>query len=216
MKFRKINDTTVNCIITQADMKEHGIDLDDLFERKKNAVEFIKGVIAKAVSSEKINLTSDYTAMRLSVLPDRSISLTISQGASAPGKISEGSDDLPTDRAAGNRGKESAAAGSRNAVSTKAYVYQFPYISDMLPCCRILASSRGLKSSVYYAEETGLYYLVLEKDVKSGSRFDSMILGVSEFGKMVSCDELTLSFLKEHSRCIIDKRAAEQIAEIYQ
>ena len=216
MKFRKINDTTVNCIITQADMKEYGIDLDDLFERKKNAVEFIKGVIAKAVSSEKINLTSDYTAMRLSVLPDRSISLTISQGVSAPGKTSEGADEPVADSAAGNRAKAAAAAGNRNTLSTKAYVYQFPYMSDMLPCCRILASCRGLKSSVYYVEETGLYYLILEKDEKSGSSFDSMILEVSEFGKMVSCDDLTLSFLKEHSRCIIEKRAAEQIAEIYQ
>ena len=34
MKFRKINETTINCIITQDDLKEHGINLDDLFDRK--------------------------------------------------------------------------------------------------------------------------------------------------------------------------------------
>ena len=39
MKFRKINETTINCIITQDDLKKHGINLDDLFDRKKNAVE---------------------------------------------------------------------------------------------------------------------------------------------------------------------------------
>ena len=47
MKFRKINESTINCIITQDDLKKHGIDLDDLFDRKKNAVEFIKAIIAK-------------------------------------------------------------------------------------------------------------------------------------------------------------------------
>ena len=30
LKFRKINDTTINCIITQDDLRKHGIDLDDL------------------------------------------------------------------------------------------------------------------------------------------------------------------------------------------
>ena len=34
MKFRKINDKTINCIITQDDMKKHGINLDDLFGRR--------------------------------------------------------------------------------------------------------------------------------------------------------------------------------------
>lgn len=212
MKFKKINDTTVNCIITQADMKEHGIELDDLFERKKNAVEFIRGVIAKAVSSEKIHLTSDYTAMRISVLPDRSICLTISQGNQAQDRSFEREEPEEDAR---ESGVKAARAGKKKAAPAGVYVYQFPLMSDMLPCCRLLASCRGLKSSVYYVEETGFYYLVLEKDARLGGRYDSVILQVSEFGKMVSCDEVTLSFLKEHSLCILEKKAAREIAEIY-
>ena len=79
MKFRKINESTINCIITQDDLKKHGIDLDDLFDRKKNAVEFIKAIIAKAARSVNFNMKNEYTSMRLSVLPDQSVSLTISQ-----------------------------------------------------------------------------------------------------------------------------------------
>ena len=56
MKFRKINDTTINCIITQDDLKKHGIDLDDLFDRRKNAVEFIRRIILKAASSVNLNI----------------------------------------------------------------------------------------------------------------------------------------------------------------
>ena len=70
MKFRKINDTTINCIITQDDLKKHGIDLDDLFDRRKNAVEFIRRIILKAASSVNLNIKNDYTSMRISVLPD--------------------------------------------------------------------------------------------------------------------------------------------------
>ena len=56
LKIRKINDTTINCIISQDDLKKHGIDLDDLFDRKKNAVEFIKRIILKAASSVNMNM----------------------------------------------------------------------------------------------------------------------------------------------------------------
>jgi adapter protein MecA 1/2 len=79
LKFRKINETTINCIITQDDLKKHGINLDDLFDRKKNAVEFIRGVILKAANSVNLSMKNDYTSMRISVIPDHSVSLTISQ-----------------------------------------------------------------------------------------------------------------------------------------
>jgi hypothetical protein len=65
LKFRKINETTINCIITQDDLKEHGINLDDLFDRKKNAVEFIRGVILKAANSVNLSMKNDYTSMRI-------------------------------------------------------------------------------------------------------------------------------------------------------
>ena len=61
MKFRKINDNTINCIITQDDLRKHGINLDDLFDRKKNAVEFIKAIILKAARSVNLNIKNEYT-----------------------------------------------------------------------------------------------------------------------------------------------------------
>ena len=35
MKIRRINDNTISCIISPEDLKEHGIRIDDFFERKK-------------------------------------------------------------------------------------------------------------------------------------------------------------------------------------
>lgn len=101
LKFRKINDTTINCIITQDDLKKHGIDLDDLFDRKKNAVEFIKRIILKAASSVNMNMKNDYTSMRISVLPDQSVSLTISQDPVESAKIQAHKDDAHEAQSAG-------------------------------------------------------------------------------------------------------------------
>jgi negative regulator of genetic competence, sporulation and motility len=220
LKFRKINDTTINCIITQDDLKKHGIDLDDLFDRRKNAVEFIRRIILKAASSVNLNIKNDYTSMRISVLPDQSVSLTISQDPVESAKIREHKemaaqpgerrrDDAEAVRQASAR-RMSSAASERGT-----YVYQFSSVMDTVKCCRILASCRGIETSLYFVRETGAYYLIIAKGTDPAEDYSSIVLSLNEFGKMVSCDDVTLAYLKEHSDCILRSGAAQQISEIY-
>ena len=50
--FRRVNSKTIRCIISEQDMLQSGIKLDDIFERKQKAIDFIKGIISKAVEAE--------------------------------------------------------------------------------------------------------------------------------------------------------------------
>ena len=220
MKFRKINDTTINCIITQDDLKKHGIDLDDLFDRKKNAVEFIKRIILKAASSVNMNMKNDYTSMRISVLPDQSVSLTISQDPVESAKIREHKEIAAGSEEGSRKAREEAAAGAarRAAVDTAksgTYIFRFYSIMDTLPSCRILGTCRGLASSLYFVRESGFYYLVISRDIDAEEDYDSTVLRINEFADMVSCSESTLAYIREHSDCILRKRAVQQISELY-
>ena len=220
MKFRKINDTTINCIITQDDLKKHGIDLDDLFDRKKNAVEFIKRIILKAASSVNMNMKNDYTSMRISVLPDQSVSLTISQDPVESAGIQAHKDDAHEAQSAGPAsyyGEAEKAArkkGADTAISGT-YVFRFPSILDTAASCRILENCRGLSSSLYFVKDTGFYYLVLSRDPDSGEENDGSVLRINDFADMVSCSDTTLAYIREHSDCILRRRAVQQIAELY-
>ena len=220
MKFRKINDTTINCIITQDDLKKHGIDLDDLFDRKKNAVEFIKRIILKAASSVNMNMKNDYTSMRISVLPDQSVSLTISQDPAESAKIKEHKDLASGSRQAGGKASEKASDRAvqknvGNASKSGTYVFRFYSIMETLPSCRILSTCRGLESSLYFVRESGFYYLVISRDADAGEDYDSTVLRINEFADMVSCSDTTLAYIREHSGCILRKRAVQQISELY-
>lgn len=217
MKFRKINDTTINCIITQDDLKKHGIDLDDLFDRKKNAVEFIKRIIHKAASSVNLNMKNDYTSMRISVLPDQSVSLTISQDPGESAKIREHKDMAA--RSADDGKKASAAEAARKegkaVTGSGTYVFQFASVMDTIPCCRMLENCRGLESSLYFVRETGNYYLVISRGSDASAEYDSAVLKVNEFGKMVTCSDRTLAYIREHCDCILGRKAVQQISELY-
>ena len=187
MKFRKINDTTINCIITQDDLRKHGIDLDDLFDRKKNAVEFIKRIILKAASSVNMNMKNDYTSMRISVLPDQSVSLTISQDPAESAKIKEHKDLASGSRQAGGKASEKASDRAvqknvGNASKSGTYVFRFYSIMETLPSCRILSTCRGLESSLYFVRESGFYYLVISRDADAGEDY---ALGSPEHSRIV-------------------------------
>ena len=220
MKFRKINDTTINCIITQDDLKKHGIDLDDLFDRRKNAVEFIRRIILKAASSVNLNIKNDYTSMRISVLPDQSVSLTISQDPVESAKIREHKEMAaqPGERKPDAPEVKKRASGRRAPSLTAdngTYIFQFPTVMDTVKCCRILSSCKGIETSLYFVKETGNYYLLIGKGTDADENYSGIVLSLNEFGKMVSCDEVTLAYIKEHSECILRSRAAQQISEIY-
>lgn len=89
MKIRRINDNTISCIITPEDLREKGFRLDDLFERKKEAVEFIRATVLEAARQENFNLEGELTTMRVSVMPDRSLNLMITREDSKDGAMRE-------------------------------------------------------------------------------------------------------------------------------
>ncbi len=83
MEFKRINKDTVNCIITEDDMDEQGIKLEDLFEKKKEAMDFLHEVMKKAEEEVDYKPTGTFMPLQITVLPDHSISLTLSENASA-------------------------------------------------------------------------------------------------------------------------------------
>ncbi|RKM57207.1 adaptor protein MecA [Butyrivibrio sp. X503] len=83
MEFKRIDKETVKCIITEDDMDEQGIKLEDLFEKKKEAMDFLHDIMRKAQEEVDYRPTGSFTPMQITVLPDHTISLTLSENSSS-------------------------------------------------------------------------------------------------------------------------------------
>lgn len=79
MKITRIDYQTVNCIITEEDLDEQGVRLEDLLTQKESALEFIKVVLSRASEEVGYHPVGNMTAMQAIMLSDGSISLTISE-----------------------------------------------------------------------------------------------------------------------------------------
>lgn len=89
MKIKRINENTISCTITPEDLKANGFELDDFFDRKKEAVEFIRQTVAQIALSENFDLQGELTTMRVSVLPDHSLNLLITREDTKDGATRE-------------------------------------------------------------------------------------------------------------------------------
>ena len=79
MKITRIDYQTVNCIITEEDLDEQGVCLEDLLTKKDSALEFLREILTRAAEEVGYHPVGNMTSMQAIVLSDGSISLTISE-----------------------------------------------------------------------------------------------------------------------------------------
>ena len=198
MIFKRINPNTINCIITPEDMKEYGIVPDDLFERREEGLLFLRKIMERAQREEKIQLQGDFTSMRLSVLPDHSLSLTLSgQGARVL------SDPEPAEK-----------YESTNDWKRSEYVFRFPTMHALIRGCEYLTDYVDIATSVYRMPQDGSYYLTVTKLSGGDDSFERIVLSLNEFGEMMTGSRAYLSNLKEHATCLIENNAALTLTKL--
>ena len=78
MKFNRIDENSIRCVISQAEMDEHGIHIDDLMDNREKAETFLRYVLQQANEEIDFNLTGNALNVQLSVMPGGDISLMIS------------------------------------------------------------------------------------------------------------------------------------------
>ena len=206
MIFRRIDDKTINCIITPQDLIDNGLQMDDLFERRGAAMEFLKQIIDEAARRENVHITGEHTSMRLTILPDQSLSLTLSDHANpaidpAVSKLvmdavkkSMQARGLPSPDGAGSTGSTGSAntRSRRSAAQNKdtdnadgqnvtarqqTWVFRFESMRDVTRSCRFLMDFVDLDTSLYKGKD-GEYYLLVSLPEGAG-------LGREEFERIV-------------------------------
>ncbi len=215
MIFRRINKTTINCIISQQDLIDNNIRMDDFFEKKKAAMEYLRSVVMEAARKENFNLQGEYTTMRISVLPDHSISLTLSEGYSPAREAAANSLFPPgTDPDALPGRIEMPASYAKDNGLQGEYVFLFSTMEEIILCCRHVVSygETAFESSLYQGTEG--YYLLIRKTQQSGTEFEKLVFSMNEFGELLNVGAGRMAFIKEHERCILEKNAVQVLAAL--
>lgn len=218
MTIRRVNETTLNCIITQEDLAQNGIRIDDLFERKQSALEFIRDTIRQAARQENFDLHSENTSMRLAVLPDHSVSLTITEDrsksesirdavAAAMRSIADNASDTPSE----SSGHEEVSDEPLRA--SDEYLFRFSSMRDLIRCSHMISSRSPVRTD-FYRDEDETNYLIVGRSPLSGSDFEKIVLSCSEFGALLTDNAGAIAHFKEHAALVLERDAADSLSAL--
>ena len=243
MEIRKINDTTIRCIITQQDLEEYEIDLDDLIEHRPRAMQFLRSVMDEAARKENVRVDGPFTSMQIRVLKDHSICLTLTQGLqpdllnalreiaanlsamvqadneeehreSSSGKT-DGTPEFPflTDDKSGAPAPDSPAFAEEKDSGGSVYVFVCDTLEDVIAGCRCIPDLEQQDTSLYYLEEDRAYYLMV---LPGGceSGYERALLSMNEFGDFYELTAPETAFITEHGTCILKENAVRILRHV--
>ena len=79
MQFRRLDENTVRCILSQEDMEARGLEFEDFFTDKDKTKNFLADIVRQAQEEVGYEASSESVAMQVMPLPDNRLALTFSE-----------------------------------------------------------------------------------------------------------------------------------------
>lgn len=240
MKFRKIDENTISCILSEEDMLENNIVLEDFFRDKNKIHDFMDVLIQRAKEEVGFETSGDLFSLQIMPLPQNGLAITFSDSPDDGARgfvdhlkhtmeqIEEETEHLSShdiehilqgmledienldEKEKSENKKNSSRKRQNNA--TKMRIYEFDSMESLEEFCSVPKLEKNIKSSLYKDEVENLYYLVLEKGRLSMKKFDICCELAMDFSSFVSDKLFQKSYCEEHYTCILEKKA---VATLY-
>lgn len=219
MKYKKINEATVQCIISEDDMTEYGLTLSDIFERNEKGEEFLRDIIERAHEEVGYQISNGNIAMQITPLKDKGLVVTFTdEGPAAFKEMLQHLKEVLQDVSAELSHQDEVERQAHAAVNTQEYdenrrMFVFASMHQVMQYAATIPNTYSVKSHLYKDGEA--YYLLLEKNRLSYRKFNRISAQAVEFGNLIAVSEARLLYLREHGECLIRDRAVSKLRRIY-
>ena len=216
MKYKKINDATVQCIITAEDMVEYGLTLSDIFERNEKGEGFLRDIIERAHDEIGYQINGENIAMQITPLKDKGLVVTFTDESPLAFKdiLQHLKDVLQGVSEEFDRQEQSEAQRQKaEEFDENRRMFVFSTLHQVMQYTASIPNTLSVRSHLY--KEGEVYYLVLEKNRLSYKMFNKIRAQAVEFGNLIAVSEERMQYLEEHGECLITDRAVSRLRRIY-
>ena len=214
MKYKKINEATVQCFITAEDMLEYGLTLSDIFERNEKGEGFLRDIIERAHEEVGYMINGENIAMQITPMQNQGLVVTFTNESPAGFRdiLQHLREVLQGVSAELNRQNEMQGQIAQEFDEDRR-MFVFATIHQAMQYAASIPANVSVKSHLYKAEEA--YYLVIEKNRLSYKTFNKLSAQAVEFGNLIAVSEERMRYLNEHGECLIRDRAVSRLRRIY-
>lgn len=226
MEYKRIDENTIRCIVTEEDMENFGLNLDEFLSHSGRSDEFLQYIVSEARDELGYQADRGIVSMQLEVLSDRRISITLGSGDEkvireqvlkylkelAESRILQeigrifGEKQREALPAQENQTQRTGKAEEETGVPHEPYrMYCFASLRDVMSYCRAVGLKQPVKSHLYKEKEN--YYLIVERYRISEYHFNLLTAVAFDYGKVIAAPEHLYDHLREHGELLIDARA---------
>lgn len=199
MEFSVLDKQTIQCIMTQAEIADYGMDKNAIYQNDERAVDFFKQVMRRAEQETGFIKHGNSIAVHAAFLSDESLEITFSIGM-------EGEEQAEARKAAEEKWKEleeKARQAEQTAAQMETAVLKAKSLVHMIDFCK--AAPQGIEASLY--EYRGVYFLMA--DVREHGVHDTAVLfyTADEYMDGICYTKSIAAFIQEHGKCIVREHA---------
>ena len=229
MKFKKIGEDKIRCVITKEEMESSGMELGDFVSDQEKTQSFIRDILAEACETLGIETHAKAYSVQMTVMPQGDVALLISPDSSTglataieelKKHLTGLQETLSTTKATSNLGTpKPAAAGTADvpvqsakniADDTDEVTSDYldtplwailPDLDAAITLCKHLPKYEGMQSVLYrYGDD---YYIKLNFEL-TRRQISAVILVLAEFATQMFTESFDGAFLLEHGDVICD------------
>lgn len=221
MIFRKINKNTIRCVLTESDMEENDIGLEDFFSSNREKIhDFLETIMDEA--KQKIGYENDGSvlSMQLMPLPGNGLAITITGSdendfSGMLGNMQNLLKDMQErlmDGIEEDDGEDCIQPKEVHEITAPAcHVYEFDCLSDVEDYCHAVCGyARNLKTSLYKGTK-GKYYMEISKGRGSKANYDAACMKASDYAVSMDVSDMFVQYMQEHFERIIPRRVIEKL-----
>lgn len=233
MKFQRINEDTIRCIVYKQDMQEYGIALEDFFKNKGKIHDFLHDVVERA--EQEIGYTPKEGMLSMQIIPinPNMISITFSENMSESydnimnnirntieeTMVEDWSDidndddyedydeDSPEYEQSGSGMFQSGYSSDTGMLKSSIVMIAMSSMEKMADYCRTLDFNKTVKSELYYLRSRDVYCLIIEKNRLSEADMRQLLVLAVEYTSNITDETKMIYHVREHGEQIIDKSA---------
>ena len=232
MTFKRIDESTIRCIVTEEDMEENGLELDDFFTQSEKAQDFLREVVEQA--SEEVGYDSGQGMVSLQImpLPNHALAITFSESESKEwqdvmenikgiiedvrervkekGTLQDG--DAPEKEEEVSAVMIPADKGKREI--EKIRLFAFVNLRFAIQYAKTVQEKGAVRSTLYKDKANNVFYMTLEKGRLSAHKYNVLCSNATEFATYMVDGLRILDYLKEQGEILVENRAVKVLAKL--
>ena len=221
MRFKRISTDTVRCIVTQDELKENGLEMDDFLSNNGRTEEFLRKMIALAEQEVGFKVQGGPLTIQVAVLPEHKLALTFSE--KQVGNLMEILESLRSamsnlSNAVNDKTKEKVSKEPVTIAKKNLYLLEFSDLDSLQAFCAGLADDieeqLQMNSELYLLEDEEVYCLILQRGEMDEKQVCRIMSASIEFMDAVSANEGQVAYIREHGKCILPDHAISRLQSL--